>query len=72
MNIRPRAEELKDLAIQSFLQLRPVSQPLKVATGMLVPATDRRGLGTAKESPRFVRHIRPQRPQGQGSRLARR
>jgi hypothetical protein len=35
----------------SIPQLRPVSQDLFLATGMLVPATDRRGLGSAKESP---------------------
>jgi hypothetical protein len=45
MNIRPRAEDLCELAIQSFLQLRPVSQALFLAVGMFVPATDRRGLG---------------------------
>jgi hypothetical protein len=45
MNIRPRAEDLCELAIQSFLQLRPVSQALFLAVGMFVPATNRRGLG---------------------------
>ena len=54
MNIRPRAEELCEVTIQSILQLRPVSQEPFLAVGMLVPATDRRGLGTAKESPRFA------------------
>jgi hypothetical protein len=49
MNIRPRAEEIRDLTIRSFPQLRPVSQALFLAVGMLVPATDRRGLGAAKE-----------------------
>jgi hypothetical protein len=32
----------------------PVSQALFLATGMLVPATDRRGLGTAKEHPSYA------------------
>jgi hypothetical protein len=59
MNIRPSRRKLCDLAVQSFLQLRPVSQALFLAVGMLVPATDRRGLGQTKESPLFVRHIRP-------------
>ena len=35
-------------------QFRPVSQDLILATGMLVPATDRRGLGSAKESRRHA------------------
>jgi hypothetical protein len=35
-------------------QLRPVSQDLILATGMLVPASDRRGLGTAKEHPSYA------------------
>jgi hypothetical protein len=35
----------------SFSYIVPVSQDLILATGMLVPATDRRGLGSAKESP---------------------
>jgi hypothetical protein len=40
MSIRPIGP-ISELAIQSISQFRPVSQPLKVATGMLVPATDR-------------------------------
>jgi hypothetical protein len=52
MNIRPRAGDLCDVAIQSIPQLRPVSQDLILAVGMLVPATDRCGLGASRgESP---------------------
>ena len=39
------------LAKPSFPYIVPVSQALFLATGMLVPATDRHGLGAAKESP---------------------
>ena len=46
-----RPGKLICLANRSIPQLRPVSQALILATGMLVPATDRRGLGSAKESP---------------------
>ena len=51
MNIRPSAGETRDLAIQSIPQLRPVSQDLFLAVGMLVPAPDRHGLGQTKERP---------------------
>ena len=34
---------------QELPQFRPVSQALFLATGILVPAIDRRGLGKAKE-----------------------
>ena len=36
----------------SFPYIVPVSQDLFLAVGMLVPATDRRGLGSAKERAR--------------------
>jgi hypothetical protein len=52
MNIRPVGAGISDLANPSFPQLRPVSQDLFLAVGMLVPATDRRGLGSAKERAR--------------------
>ena len=53
MNIRRgRGNCLPDNS--SLPQLGPVSQPLKVATGTFVPASDRCGLGSAKESHRFV------------------
>jgi hypothetical protein len=35
-----------------FPYIVPVSQALFLAVGMLVPATDRRGLGSAKERAR--------------------
>jgi hypothetical protein len=35
----------------SFPHIVPASQAIFLAVGMLVPATDRRGLGTAKEHP---------------------
>ena len=38
----------------SFPHIVPVSQPLKLATGVFVPATDRCGLGAAKEHPSHV------------------
>ena len=38
----------------SFPYIVPASQAIFLAVGMLVPATDRRGLGTAKERPRYV------------------
>ena len=53
MNIR-QCRGNSQLATGSFLYIVPVSQALKLATGVLVPATDRRGLGSAKESPRYV------------------
>jgi hypothetical protein len=45
MNIRPRPGNLCDVAIQSISQLRPVSQGLFLAVGMLVPAPDIARLG---------------------------
>ena len=45
------AEESVDLTISSIPQLRPVSQDLFLAVGMLVPAPDRHGLGQTKEHP---------------------
>ena len=38
----------------SFLYIVPASQVIFLAAGMLVPATDRRGLGSAKEHPSFA------------------
>jgi hypothetical protein len=49
MNIRPVGSGNCCLDNSSLPQLRPVSQDLFLAVGMLVPATDRRGLGAAKE-----------------------
>ena len=50
MNIRPGREKGNALSRKpSIPHLRPVSQDLILAVGMLVPETDRRGLGTAKE-----------------------
>ena len=46
--------ETRYLAVASFSQLRPVSQPLKVAVGMFVPTSDRHGLGMTEESHRFA------------------
>ena len=37
-----------------FPHIVPASQAIFLAVGMLVPATDRRGLGTAKENPRYA------------------
>ena len=53
MNIR-QCRGNSDLANPSFPYIVPVSQALFLATGMLVPATDRRGLGTAKEHPSYA------------------
>ena len=49
MNIR-QCRGNSHLANPSFPYIVPVSQGLVLATGMLVPATDRRGLGSAKEN----------------------
>jgi hypothetical protein len=49
MNIR-QCRGNSHLANPSFPYIVPVSQGLFLATGMLVPATDRRGLGSAKEN----------------------
>jgi hypothetical protein len=49
MNIRPVGQETLCPASQSIPQLRPVSQALFLAVGMLVLAPDRHGLGSAKE-----------------------
>jgi hypothetical protein len=50
MNIRQcRGNSI--LASESFPHIVPASQVIFLAVGMLVPTTDRRGLGTAKESP---------------------
>jgi hypothetical protein len=38
----------------SFPHIVPASQAIFLATGMLVPATDRRGLGTTKEHPSYA------------------
>ena len=54
MNIRPRAGKLCDLDNPELPQLRPVSQPLKVATGMLVPASDAGGLRTTEGQPSYA------------------
>ena len=52
MNIRQGRERGKLLSRKhSIPHLRPVSQDLILATGMLVPATDRRGLGSTEELP---------------------
>ena len=48
MNIR-QCRGSCDLAIQSIPCIVPASQAIFLAVGMLVPATDRRGLGAAKE-----------------------
>jgi hypothetical protein len=48
------AGELSNLTIASLPQLRPVSQALFLAVGMLVPASSRRDLGTAKEQPSYA------------------
>ena len=53
MNIRPRPGELICEKL-SIPHLRPVSQDLFLAVGMLVPVSDRCGLGAAKERPRYV------------------
>ena len=51
MNIR-QCRGSCELAIQSFPYIVPASQAIFLAVGMLVPATDRRGLGSAQgESP---------------------
>ena len=54
MNIRPRAGETRCVTTVSLPQLRPVSQDLFLAVGMLVPAPDRHGLGQTKEHHRHV------------------
>ena len=54
MNIRPRAGELLICEKLSIPYLRPVSQDLFLAVGMLVPAPDRHGLGQTKEHPSHV------------------
>jgi hypothetical protein len=51
MNIR-QCRGNSHLANPSFLYIVPASQVIFLAVGMLVPATDRRGLGTAKERAR--------------------
>jgi hypothetical protein len=38
----------------SFSHIVPASQVIFLATGVLVPATDRRGLGAAKEHPSYA------------------
>ena len=56
MNIRQCRGTLRSRK-SSLPCIVPVSQALFLATGVLVPATDRRGLGAAKESPRFAPDI---------------
>jgi hypothetical protein len=51
MNIRQCRGNFQ-LATESFPHIVPASQALFLAMGMLVPATDRRGLGAAKERTR--------------------
>jgi hypothetical protein len=61
MNIR-QCRGNSHLANPSFPYIVPVSQALFLATGMFVPATDRRGLGTAKEHPSHVYQPTPPQP----------
>ena len=53
MNIR-QCRGNSCLATQSLPHLVPASQAIFLAVGMLVPATDRRGLGAAKEHPSYA------------------
>jgi hypothetical protein len=53
MNIRPRAGETVSRK-PSIPQLRPVSQDLKLAVGMFVPALDWCGLGQTEEHPSYA------------------
>ena len=51
MNIRPSRGTAVVFANTASPNLGPFRKSLFLATGMLVPASDRRGLGTAKERP---------------------
>jgi hypothetical protein len=53
MNIRQCRGKLRSRK-SSFLYIVPASQVIFLAVGMLVPATDRRGLGAAKEHPSYA------------------
>ena len=53
MNIR-QCRGNSDLANRASPTSCPFRKSLFLAVGMLVPASDRRGLGTAKEHPRYV------------------
>jgi len=57
MNIR-QCRGSAELAIQSIPYIVPDRKSLFLASGMLVPATGRCGLGSAKEHPSYARHIR--------------
>jgi hypothetical protein len=61
MNIR-QCRGNSELANPSFSYIVPVSQALFLATGMFVPASDRCGLGPAKESPDSCLPDRPSSP----------
>ena len=54
MNIRPRAGETLFSQNRASPILGPFRKSLFLAVGMLVPPTDRCGLGSAKEHPRYV------------------
>jgi hypothetical protein len=66
MNIRQVPGKL-ELAIQSFPHIVPASQALFLAVEMLVPATDRRGLGGAKEHPSYAHPPRCPRRRRRGA-----
>ena len=53
MNIR-QGRGNSNLASEGFPYIVPASQGIFLAVEMFVPATDRRGLGTAKERPCYA------------------
>ena len=54
MNIRPVPGKLLTSDNPSFPYIGPFRKRLFLAVGMLVPAPDRRGLGTTKEHPSYA------------------
>ena len=54
MNIRPSRGTAVVFANTASPNLGPFRKSLFLAVGMLVPASDRRGLGTAEEHPSYV------------------
>ena len=54
MNIRQVPGKLVISQIRASPTSCPFRKSLFLAVGMFVPASDRRGLGTAKEHPRYV------------------
>ena len=70
MNIRPMAGNSVPRQIRASPNLGPFRKSLFLAVGMFVPASDRRGLGSAKEHLSYAyRRASPRRHRRCGCRL---